>query len=320
MPLNSTSLIRCLLSHFCQQRIGHRRIARSGDRGNAGNQRRGRKRPSPLCGDRPAQCGQIQFHQCAHGAESEHRHRYCRKRPATRCTRVTGNSTTTSYWWTPPASGKRPRCTRTSNSTPTCAVSDPSSTAMFCFLLIDAEQGFETQDLNVFHLAENNKGLVILVNKWDLLEKDTHSVKQFTQRIEEKIAPSMDIPILFVSALKKQRLLKALEEGLAVHERRKTRISTSKLNQELLPLIEAYPPPSVKGKYIKIKYITQLPTRYPQFVFFANLPPVREGSVQAFPRASVARAFRSERIARTDLHSEKVEELSCSYSLWPMIL
>ena len=142
-----------------------------------------------------------------------------------------------------------------------------------CFLLIDAEQGFETQDLNVFHLAEkNNKGLVILVNKWDLLEKDTHSVKQFTQRIEEKIAPSMDIPILFVSALKKQRLLKALEEGLAVHERRKTRISTSKLNQELLPLIEAYPPPSVKGKYIKIKYITQLPTRYPQFVFFANLP------------------------------------------------
>ena len=142
-----------------------------------------------------------------------------------------------------------------------------------CFLLIDAEQGFETQDLNVFHLAEkNNKGLVILVNKWDLLEKDTHAVKQFTKRIEEKIAPSMDIPILFVSALKKQRLLKALEEGIAVHERRKTRISTSKLNQELLPLIEAYPPPSVKGKYVKIKYITQLPTRYPQFVLFANLP------------------------------------------------
>ena len=161
----------------------------------------------------------------------------------------------------------------------------------------------------MFHLAEkNNKGLVILVNKWDLLEKDTHSVKQFTQRIEEKIAPSMDIPILFVSALKKQRLLKALEEGIAVHERRKTRISTSKLNQELLPLIEAYPPPSVKGKYVKIKYITPLPTRYPQFVFFRQPPAIREGSVQAFPRASVARALRPERLTRTDLHSEEIKK------------
>lgn len=142
-----------------------------------------------------------------------------------------------------------------------------------CFLLIDAEQGFETQDLNVFHLAEkNHKGLVVLVNKWDLIEKDNQSVKAFTKLIQEKIAPSMDIPILFVSALKKQRLLKALEEGIKVYERRKIRISTSKLNNELLPVIEAYPPPSVKGKYIKIKYITQLPTRYPQFVFFANLP------------------------------------------------
>lgn len=142
-----------------------------------------------------------------------------------------------------------------------------------CFLMIDATQGFESQDLNIFHLAEkNNKGIVILVNKWDLVEKDNQTLDTFKKAIEERIAPSMDIPILFVSALQKQRLLKALEEGIAVHERRKQRIPTHKLNETLLPLIEAFPPPALKGKYIKIKYITQLPSHHPQFLFFANLP------------------------------------------------
>lgn len=142
-----------------------------------------------------------------------------------------------------------------------------------CFLLIDGERGFETQDLNIFHLADkNHKGIVILVNKWDLVEKETNTHKAMTRLIEERIAPAMDIPILYVSALKKQRLLKALEEGVAVHERRKQRIPTSRLNEILLPIIESNPPPAYKGKYIKIKYITQLPTAYPQFVFFANLP------------------------------------------------
>lgn len=142
-----------------------------------------------------------------------------------------------------------------------------------CFLLIDGERGFETQDLNIFHLADkNHKGIVILVNKWDLVEKETNTHKTMSRLIEERIAPAMDIPILYVSALKKQRLLKALEEGVAVHERRKQRIPTSRLNEILLPIIESNPPPAYKGKYIKIKYITQLPTAYPQFVFFANLP------------------------------------------------
>lgn len=142
-----------------------------------------------------------------------------------------------------------------------------------CFLLVDAERGFETQDLNVFSLAaKNHKGIVILVNKWDLLEKDNKTHKEFQALIEERISPAMDIPIIFISALKKQRLLKALEEGVAVFERRKQKIPTSRLNDVMLPIIESNPPPAHKGKYIKIKYITKLPTRYPQFVFFANLP------------------------------------------------
>ena len=142
-----------------------------------------------------------------------------------------------------------------------------------CFLLVDAERGFETQDLNIFHLAEkNHKGIVILVNKWDLVEKESHTHKAFKKLIEERIAPAMDIPIIFISALNKQRLLKALEEGIAVVERRKQRIPTSRLNEVMLPIISQQPPPAHKGKYVKIKYVTQLPTAYPQFVFFANLP------------------------------------------------
>jgi len=142
-----------------------------------------------------------------------------------------------------------------------------------CILLIDATRGFEGQDQNIFWLAEKNrKGVVILVNKWDLIEKDTMSTRDYENKIKEELKPFTDVPILFVSALTKQRLLKALETTVKVFENRKQRIPTSKFNDFMLKLIEAYPPPAVKGKYVKIKYCMQLPTPTPQFVFFANLP------------------------------------------------
>ncbi len=140
-------------------------------------------------------------------------------------------------------------------------------------LLIDATRGFEGQDQSIFWLAEKNrKGVVILVNKWDLVEKDTMSTRDYENKIREELKPFIDVPILFVSALTKQRLLKALETTVKVFENRKQRIQTSKFNDFMLKLIETYPPPAVKGKYVKIKYCMQLPTPTPQFVFFANLP------------------------------------------------
>lgn len=142
-----------------------------------------------------------------------------------------------------------------------------------CLLLIDATLGFESQDQSIFHLADKNrKGIVILVNKWDLVEKDTHTTKEYEAAIREKIAPFTDVPILFISALTKQRLLKALEIAIKVSKDRKARISTSKLNDVMLPFIEQNPPPATKGKYIRIKFCTQLPTKTPTFAFFANLP------------------------------------------------
>ncbi|HRB70741.1 ribosome biogenesis GTPase Der [Flavobacterium sp. WV_118_3] len=142
-----------------------------------------------------------------------------------------------------------------------------------CILMIDATRGFEGQDQSIFWLAEKNrKGVVILVNKWDLVEKDTMSTRDYEARIRQEIAPFTDVPILFVSALTKQRLLKALETAVEVYENRKQRIATSKFNELMLPIIEHTPPPALKGKYIKIKYCMQLPTPTPQFVFFANLP------------------------------------------------
>jgi len=142
-----------------------------------------------------------------------------------------------------------------------------------CILMIDATRGFEGQDQSIFWLAEKNrKGIVILVNKWDLVEKDTMSTKQYEDKIRKEIEPFTDVPIIFVSALTKQRLLKALETAVQVFESRKQRIATSKLNDLMLKIIENYPPPALKGKYIKIKYCMQLPTPTPQFVFFANLP------------------------------------------------
>jgi GTP-binding protein len=142
-----------------------------------------------------------------------------------------------------------------------------------CILVIDATRGFEGQDQSIFWLAEKNrKGVVILVNKWDLVEKDTMSTRDYERKIREEIAPFTDVPILFVSAITKQRLLKALETAVEVFENRKQRIATSKLNETMLPIIEHNPPPALKGKYVKIKFCMQLPTPTPQFVFFCNLP------------------------------------------------
>lgn len=142
-----------------------------------------------------------------------------------------------------------------------------------CLLLIDSTLGFEAQDQSIFHLADKNKkGIIVLVNKWDLVEKNTHSVKEYEVAIREKIAPFTDVPILFVSALTKQRLLKALQAAIDVYKSRKTRISTSKLNEVMLEIINQNPPPATKGKYIRIKFCTQLPTKTPTFAFFANLP------------------------------------------------
>jgi len=142
-----------------------------------------------------------------------------------------------------------------------------------CLLVIDATRGFEGQDQSIFWLAEKNrKGVVILVNKWDLVEKDTMSTRDYEKKIRKELEPFTDVPILFISALTKQRLLKALEKSVQVFENRSQRIPTSKFNDYMLKVIEGYPPPALKGKYVKIKYCMQLPTPTPQFVFFANLP------------------------------------------------
>lgn len=144
-----------------------------------------------------------------------------------------------------------------------------------CVLMLDATRGIESQDLNIFSLIQKNqKGLVVVVNKWDLVEdKTTKVMKTFEDAVRNRFAPFTDFPIVFGSALTKQRIFKVLEMAKEVYQNRTTRIPTARLNEEMLPLIEAYPPPSNKGKYIKIKYCTQLPnTRVPSFVFFANLP------------------------------------------------
>ena len=140
-------------------------------------------------------------------------------------------------------------------------------------IMVDATKGWESQDMNIFSLAQKNrKGIVILINKWDLVEKSTNTMKQFEAQIREKISLFSDVPILFISALTKQRILKAVETAMEVNQNRSKRIKTSKLNEIMLPIIEDTPPPALKGKYIKIKYCTQLPTVTPQFAFFCNLP------------------------------------------------
>ena len=144
-----------------------------------------------------------------------------------------------------------------------------------CILMIDATRGIEAQDMNIFQLIQkNNKSLVVVVNKWDLVEnKDQKVMDTFENAIRNRMAPFTDFPIIFASALTKQRIFRVLETAKDVYLSRKIKIGTSKLNEVMLPLIEAFPPPSIKGKYIKIKYVSQLPnTQIPSFVFYANLP------------------------------------------------
>jgi len=142
-----------------------------------------------------------------------------------------------------------------------------------CMLLIDATRGMEAQDLNIFHLIERNrKGIVLVVNKWDLIEKDGKTMPEYEKQLRNKIAPFKDVDIIFASALTKQRLLKALEATLRVYQNRQQKLKTSELNRVMLEAIENYPPPSLKGKYVKIKYVTQLPTHTPSFAFYCNLP------------------------------------------------
>ena len=142
-----------------------------------------------------------------------------------------------------------------------------------CVLMLDAQQGLESQDLNIHNLiVRNRKGCVIVVNKWDLVEKDNNTMKEWREFLESKLAPFNDIPIIFTSALHKQRILEVLQMAIRVYNSRNRRIPTSEFNDFILPIIEETPPPTTKGKYIRIKYAMQLPTPTPQFVFFCNLP------------------------------------------------
>jgi len=142
-----------------------------------------------------------------------------------------------------------------------------------CLLILDATRGFDGQVQNIFWLAHRNqKGILILVNKWDLIDKEKKSTKDFEKLINEKISPFEDVPIIFISSLNKQRVFRSIEKAVEVYKNRKKRISTKELNNYMLPIIEKYPPPSSKGKLIKIKFCNQLPTFHPQFIFFCNLP------------------------------------------------
>lgn len=161
-----------------------------------------------------------------------------------------------------------------------------------CLLVIDATRGFEGQDQTIFDLIQRNrKGIVIVVNKWDLIEKNTHTTEEFTARIQQEIAPFTDVPIYFTSAITKQRLLKVLDAAIEVYEHRRQRIPTSKLNEALLPAIEAVPPPAVQGKYIRIKYVTQLPTPWPAFAFFCNLPQYVKAPYKRYLENKIREAF-----------------------------
>jgi len=142
-----------------------------------------------------------------------------------------------------------------------------------CLIIYDVSRGFDSQVKNIFWLCERNKkGIVIIANKWDLVEKDDKSTKNYESQIRKEIEPFVDVPIIFTSIINKQRIFKAIEAAVTVYNNRSKKIKTKELNDVLLPIIAKYPPPSNKGKYVKIKYITQLPTSHPQFAFFCNLP------------------------------------------------
>ncbi len=159
-------------------------------------------------------------------------------------------------------------------------------------LVLDATQGLEAQDLNLFWMAHRlGKGVVILVNKWDLIEKETNTHLTFTENIKQRIAPFVDVPILYISALTKQRIFQAVEMITKVYDSLSTRISTHKLNDFILPIIENYPPPSKKGKFVKIKFVTQLPSKRVAFAFFCNLPQYVDDSYSRFLENKIRDSF-----------------------------
>ncbi|MBX2979858.1 MAG: ribosome biogenesis GTPase Der [Flavobacteriales bacterium] len=152
-----------------------------------------------------------------------------------------------------------------------------------CLLMIDAQEGVQQQDLHILSIIQKNgKGLVVLVNKWDLVAKETNTMKNFEAEVRKRLEPFTDVPIVFISVLEKQRILKGMEMAMQVYEDRKRRIPTRKLNDELLPIIERQPPPMYKGKQVSIKFITQLPTHVPTFVFYCNLPQYIKPSYERF--------------------------------------
>ena len=161
-----------------------------------------------------------------------------------------------------------------------------------CLVVVDATRGFDGQVQNIFWLAERNrKGIVILVNKWDLVDKETNTMKEFEKHIRQQIEPFTDVPIVFISALTKQRIFKAIETAVKVYENKTRRLKTSELNNFFLPLVEAFPPPAYKGKYIKIKYATQLPTPQPQFALFCNLPQYLKEAYRRFLENKLRQAY-----------------------------
>ena len=161
-----------------------------------------------------------------------------------------------------------------------------------CILMIDAQTGMESQDMSIFHLAQKrNKGIVLLVNKWDLVEKDTNTARDYEIGLRNKISPFSDVPILFVSALEKQRIFKTVEVALEVYENRQKKIKTSVLNEVMLAVIERNPPPSHRGRFIKIKFVTQLPTYYPAFVFFCNNPKYVKDNYQNYLENQLRKNF-----------------------------
>ncbi|MFT5778937.1 MAG: GTP-binding protein, partial [Crocinitomicaceae bacterium] len=152
-----------------------------------------------------------------------------------------------------------------------------------CVFMIDAQDGIQKQDLNIYYVIEkNSKGMVVLVNKWDLVEKDHKTMADYEAKIREQLAPFNDVPIIFTSTITKQRIHKALETAMEVYENRTKKIKTSVLNEVMLEIIQATPPPSTKGKYVRIKFVQQLPTHAPAFAFFCNLPQYIPDSYKRF--------------------------------------
>jgi GTP-binding protein len=161
-----------------------------------------------------------------------------------------------------------------------------------CIVMLDASEGIQKQDLSIYYIAEkNSKGVVVLVNKWDLVEKDHTTMKAYEAKLREELAPFNDVPIIFTSVLTKQRIYQAIEAAIRVHENRTKKISTSVLNEVLLPIIHATPPAAVKGKYIKIKYVQQLPTYAPAFAIFCNLPQYVQDSYKRFIENKLRKEF-----------------------------